>query len=190
MADVRDVARFFIALGERQYEAGMGDLVTPLRLQKLLYFAQGWHLARHGKPLFSNKIEAWEHGPVVREIYGAYRQFEGRGITGVAAPEESTFAPEEYETMLDVSAEYDKHSTWALVDMTHEPNAPWLTTEQNQEITTQRIKAYFDRQPRLKTVDDIIASFDPSHIITPLRYENGVAVLPAEAREKLGAWND
>ena len=52
MADVQDVARFFIDLAKRQNDLERGDLMTNLRLQKLLYFAQGWHLARFGRPLF------------------------------------------------------------------------------------------------------------------------------------------
>ena len=54
MAKVQDVAKLFIGLANEQAEQNQGDLMTNLRLQKLLYFAQGWYLARYGKPLFSN----------------------------------------------------------------------------------------------------------------------------------------
>jgi uncharacterized phage-associated protein len=59
MAKVQDVARFFIDLAQHQNERNSGDLMTNLRLQKLLYFAQGWYLARFGKALFDEPIEAW-----------------------------------------------------------------------------------------------------------------------------------
>ena len=59
MANVQDVAKFFIGLANDQAVSNQGDLMTNLRLQKLLYFAQGWYLARYGKPLFQEEIEAW-----------------------------------------------------------------------------------------------------------------------------------
>ncbi len=45
------------------------ELLSHLKLQKLLYFCQGFTLAMTGKPLFSEAIVAWEHGPVVREVW-------------------------------------------------------------------------------------------------------------------------
>ena len=60
MANVQDVAKFFIGLANDQANNNQGDMMTHLRLQKLLYFAQGWNLARYGKPLFDDEIEAWQ----------------------------------------------------------------------------------------------------------------------------------
>ncbi|MBW8015044.1 MAG: DUF4065 domain-containing protein [Planctomycetes bacterium] len=50
-----------------------GELLTNLKLQKLLYYAQGWHLAHYNHLLFSDKIEAWVHGPVVPHLYHLYK---------------------------------------------------------------------------------------------------------------------
>lgn len=47
--------------------------VSNLKLQKLLYYAQAWHLAIFKQPLFNDEIEAWVHGPVVPEVFRAYR---------------------------------------------------------------------------------------------------------------------
>ena len=65
MADVKDIAQLFIQLGD-------GDDVTNLKVQKLVYYAQGFYLALNGKPLFNNDIKAWAHGPVVPELYQEY----------------------------------------------------------------------------------------------------------------------
>ena len=43
MANVHDVALFFIEIAQEQSKKNLGDPMTNLRLQKLLYFAQGWH---------------------------------------------------------------------------------------------------------------------------------------------------
>jgi len=46
-----------------------GEQLNLLKLQKLLYYVQAWHIAFNGKPLFDGKFQAWVHGPVNREIY-------------------------------------------------------------------------------------------------------------------------
>ena len=84
MANVHDVAKFFIDLAQKREQQQRGDLVTNLRLQKLLYFAQGWSLARYGKPLFDAPIEAWKFGPVVREVYNEYSANRANGISSDA----------------------------------------------------------------------------------------------------------
>ncbi|HUZ03805.1 MAG TPA: type II toxin-antitoxin system antitoxin SocA domain-containing protein, partial [Acidobacteriaceae bacterium] len=55
-----DIAKYFIASFQKKNKA-----ISNLKLQKLLYYAQAWHLALYGSPLFSDSIEAWVHGPVV-----------------------------------------------------------------------------------------------------------------------------
>ena len=52
-----------------------GDLITNLRLQKLLYYAQAWHLAMHEKPLFLDRIEAWGNGPIQPDVYAKFARF-------------------------------------------------------------------------------------------------------------------
>ncbi|SRR5713101_2633851 len=54
--------------------------VSNLKLQKLLYYSQAWHLALFGKPLFEEEIEAWVHGPVVPEIFRFYRDYKWAAI--------------------------------------------------------------------------------------------------------------
>jgi uncharacterized phage-associated protein len=50
-----------------------GDPLTNLKLQKLLYYAQGWYLAIHDEALFDERIEAWPRGPVVPPVYGSFK---------------------------------------------------------------------------------------------------------------------
>lgn len=49
--------------------------VTPLMLQKLLYFIQGIYSALYGRPMFAEDCEAWVHGPVYPEVYNLFRDF-------------------------------------------------------------------------------------------------------------------
>lgn len=53
-----EVARYFLALQDE--DAGEG--ISNLKLQKLLYYAQGIYLAMEGKSLFPERIEAWTYG--------------------------------------------------------------------------------------------------------------------------------
>ena len=62
MAAAMDVVRYLVELAGPNEE---GEPMTHMRLQKLLYYVQGWHMAWYGRPLFAERIEAWQHGPVV-----------------------------------------------------------------------------------------------------------------------------
>ena len=63
------------------YSADMGrELMTNMKLQKMLYYQQGFHLAYFGTPLFEEDIEAWMYGPVVPSVYEKYKGFGQQGI--------------------------------------------------------------------------------------------------------------
>ena len=76
---------------------------THMKLQKLLYYMQGYHVAALGQPLFSEAIEAWEHGPVVREVWYEFKKYAADDIplsivgdlqlTGQSKPQEPEEAP-------------------------------------------------------------------------------------------------
>lgn len=159
MASVQDVATFFIDLAQKQNEANRGDLMTHLRLQKLLYFAQGWHLARHGTPLFSDPIEAWQYGPVVPDVYQQYRKFGRQGIVLVNSTSDTVFTPSEYDLLLDVAREYDRYSTSELVDISHAADAPWSHTAQSNEIPCSEIQSYFAAKKPLPSFDDLLDGY-------------------------------
>jgi uncharacterized phage-associated protein len=74
MSTVFDVANFFLATAKNDPDdEGAGDKMTHMKLQKLVYYAQGLHLAVTGRPLFEEPIEAWEHGPVCPKLYQEYK---------------------------------------------------------------------------------------------------------------------
>lgn len=178
MANVQDVARFFIDLAQKQYDNNQGDLATNMRVQKLLYFAQGAHLAQYGKPLFDAPIQAWPYGPVVPEVYNRYSRYGAQGIVSDDV-DSSIFTPEEFDTLLNVAFEYDCFSTSALMRMTHEPGTPWSQTERKSEIPLEKIKTYFAAQPRIQPIDNVLAAC-PVPVVEPKRDANGVAMLPAD----------
>lgn len=76
-----DIASYFI---ERANQTK--STINNLKLQKLVYYSQAWHLAIHGIPLFKEDFQAWVHGPVVPELYQKYKGFGWQPIKEAASP--------------------------------------------------------------------------------------------------------
>jgi uncharacterized phage-associated protein len=114
------------------------------KLQKLVYFAQGLHLAMRGAPLFGEPIEAWDHGPVVP---GLYHDFKHRGNQGIAPPEKFSaedYLPEVREILDAVLSVYGQFSAWRLRDLTHE-EPPWRETTRNANIAHSSLRDFLYR---------------------------------------------
>jgi uncharacterized phage-associated protein len=90
------VAEWFINRADRQ----AGDDMTHLKLQKLIYFAQAWHLANTGEPLFSEEMQAWTHGPVVPSVWHKYKQFQWESIPPTAGDVDIDHRVAEYLEMI------------------------------------------------------------------------------------------
>lgn len=134
------VAEWF--LNKNNYMQNVTDTedMTNLKLQKLLYYAQGLYLAQYNKPLFREKILAWEHGPVIKEVYDQYKSFGGNGIKFSGS--NISFADNIEEFLEKIYNRFGQYSAWKLRNMTHEEE-PWQKTEQNSEIKTNIMKEYF-----------------------------------------------
>ena len=178
MAELRDVASFSIALAQDMAEMHKGDAMTNLRLQKILYFAQGWSLARFGKKLFEEPIEAWEYGPVVPVCYYWYNGY-GKDFLKAEMPPRSSFTADEYELLFDTWAAVSKFSTWQLVDMTHEQGTPWdmiWNHSDARQIPTDQIAEYFTNMP----LHGIKEKLSDIPIVKPLYRKDGVPVFASE----------
>jgi uncharacterized phage-associated protein len=118
-----EIAEYILA---RAYENG--ELVTNLKLQKLLYYAQAWYMVHHeGKRLFSDDIEAWKLGPVVRELYKKYKRYGNRSVDNEECGEESIRKLTLYErSFIDgFLAEFMEFTAISLVNMVH-AETPWI----------------------------------------------------------------
>jgi uncharacterized phage-associated protein len=116
----RDVACYFLSL----VDPNEGESISPLKLQKLVYYAQGFHLALYGKVLFAEQIEAWRYGPVVPALYKEFKDLKDEPIPPVEGFDPKVFTPEQRKLLDDVYETYGQFSAWKLRDMTHE-EAPW-----------------------------------------------------------------
>jgi uncharacterized phage-associated protein len=141
METCHKIAKYFLGLVDDE----LGDSLSNLKLQKLMYYAQGVHLAMHGSPLFPEAIEAWEHGPVVPELYHSFKQHGSEPI-----PPDETFDPSELSQELrdmlnEVYAVYGQFSASQLRTMTHD-EAPWKQTSRGFSISQDALAEYFKTQ--------------------------------------------
>lgn len=93
-----------------------------MKLEKLVYYCQSWHLARHHVPLFAEEIEAWAQGPVVRTLYERHRQ--SYLVRSWPSGDPSRLGRPERETVGWVIGRYGALSAERLSRMTH-VEAPW-----------------------------------------------------------------
>lgn len=115
--------------------------ITNLKLQKLLYYAQGSCLAILDKPLFDDPIVHWMHGPVVVSVYNTYSKYRGNPIN-YDETFDVVFDEETNALLISVYGTFGQYSAWGLRNMTHEED-PWKNTVSNQEISQESIKKYF-----------------------------------------------
>ncbi|HIP47669.1 MAG TPA: DUF4065 domain-containing protein [Lutibacter sp.] len=125
-----DVANFFLSA----IDEDAGDLISNLKMQKLVYYAQGIHLAMFDEELFSEEIRAWEHGPVVPELYHKFKSF-GRGAIepNFESFDIDIFTQKQKEMLKEVYNTFGQFSAWMLRNMTHEER-PWVETTKNGTI--------------------------------------------------------
>ena len=140
MATVHDVAAFIL---ER-----LGSM-TAMKLQKLCYYSHAWHLVWEERPLFTERIEAWANGPVVRELYREHRgKFQDenwpRGSSGALDAGEQ----ESIDAVLEAYGPISAHD---LSELSHRED-PWIRARQGYPegarsetpITDADLMEYFD----------------------------------------------
>lgn len=133
-----DVANYFLA----QQSEEAGDLISNLKLQKLVYYAQGCHLALFDTPLFQEPLKAWVHGPVVPELYHAYKQYGSGPIPVPEGMDFAVFGKDTRELLDEVYSVYGQFSAWKLREMTH-GELPWKEAAPDQGTISQETMRQF-----------------------------------------------
>lgn len=130
MASVFDVASYI--LGKADLDEGDG--ITHLKLQKLVYYVQGFSVVLLGRPLFPEAIEAWPHGPVVPDLYKSYRDFGPNVIDKAQNGTPDNLTTEEKALIDDVFSVYGEYSASKLRNLTHN-ETPWMEAENKEDVT-------------------------------------------------------
>ncbi len=145
--EIYDVADYFLS----KVDMEAGSCITPLKLQKLLYYAQGWFLAFYDAPLFSNDFQAWVHGPVSSEIYTKYQHYGYKGIDKSNCDLSKKLDPKQNELLNEIYITYGSYDAKALENMTH-VELPWKKARNGiggndrcrEVIHKENMKKYFD----------------------------------------------
>jgi uncharacterized phage-associated protein len=139
MTTVRDVAGHILRK--------QGSM-SAMKLQKLSYYSQAWHLVWEDKPLFDDRIEAWANGPVAPALYDIHRhEFT---VTEQHIPDPKPLTPEQESTVNEVLRFYGERSAWELSHLTHSED-PWRLARagtpdgarSNVEISTGSMAMYY-----------------------------------------------
>lgn len=122
MYDVLNVADAILKIAKAK-----GNSLTPMQLMKLVYIAHGWSLGIRGKDLFGNRIEAWQYGPVIPDLYRATKSYGRRPIPleSVGDPEDTVMAPDDQRFLEEVYDKYGHLDGIALSYLTHQKGTPW-----------------------------------------------------------------
>ena len=154
------IANCFLDLAEQDSES-----LTPMKIQKLVYIAHGWHLGLNEKPLVSEQVEAWNWGPVFPKLYHTFKHYGRKAITHKATDRNrfgissSKVSDETWDFLDAVWDEYHKYTGIQLAKLTHEPASPWdavtrpyregkgnyIPLPRNLPIEDQIIKGYYDK---------------------------------------------
>lgn len=162
MAKIQDVALFFITLANEIADQDGGDDMTNLRLQKLLYFAQGYYFAKYGEPLFDADFEAWQLGPVAPEAYQQYAHFGRNFIRASQKFDRNTLTEQEFNFLMDFIAVYGDKSTSALVQESHQKGSPWYTAAMKGShvpMSNEEIQQYFKGKEPIPSFDALLDEY-------------------------------
>ena len=116
MTSVKEVSKYIIQ--------SSAEPISNLKLQKLLYYVQGWSLALHDREAFRERIEAWVHGPVVPAAFYEYRHF-GWNPIKLDDPSPSLLSKAERDHVDEVMSVYKQFSASQLESLSHD-ESPWI----------------------------------------------------------------
>lgn len=136
------IANFFIE--KSLHDKDQSGLFTPMKLQKLVYFAHGWNLGIHKQPLINEAVQAWDYGPVILTLYDQTKHYGNNKITKpISAP--SVTLDQETEKLLNVVWDsYKKFTGIQLSNLTHELGTPWRNKYDEEFKNFGQLRRYID----------------------------------------------
>ncbi len=125
--------------------------MSHLKLQKLLYLVEGYHLAYFDQSLIDDDFEAWTHGPVSRKIYDLlkdksrlYADLDYFHDAGKVLPSDlmrDILTRDQFDLVNEVLALYDKESGFELEALTHS-QAPWINARKGVAYMRNALTSY------------------------------------------------
>lgn len=142
MNNVLDVAQHILDLAKKD-----GVNITPMKLLKITYIAYGWFSISGDGRLFADKIEAWQYGPVIPNLYRNIKKFKDSPITEQIG-DASKLEENKQNWVNKVYELYRGYNSLQLSSMTHQDNSPWHQVYKSDirsiEIPDNNIKNYYN----------------------------------------------
>lgn len=123
-----------------------GENLTPLQLLKLVYISHGWSFPLNDAPLIGERIEAWQYGPVVPNLYHALKGYRDQPVRNPIPDGDIALTDDESRLVDAVYSTYGHYSGGQLSAMTHRPGTPWAIAWErgrNSEITNDMIAEHY-----------------------------------------------
>lgn len=130
--------------------------IDPLKLQKLVFVGQGWHLAAHGRRIVGENVEAWDFGPVFPQLYHEFKKYRRSPIArpGLCFDKFDPDQETDEGFVLDQLWRVHKDVTGiSMANKTHEPGSPWEQVIRKYVEEKEPIPSY------LAIPDDIIRDY-------------------------------
>ena len=144
------------------YILGEYENISPLKLQKLLYYLKAWGLVA-GSNLITEPFVKWMYGPVNQSVYTEFKSFGENPIVSPSAGPLIPTNPSE-KTLVDFILEcYTPYDAITLSSMTHQ-DAPWKDTAMNSIISNHLMQSYYSSLPFAKNLP-----FDPQKPFHPVQ---------------------
>lgn len=116
-----DIAAYLVKLSTE-----IGEPLTNMKLQKLLYYSYAWFsVETKGQKLFNEPIFAWKYGPVIPEVYDAYKEYGADNIKEVKGTVTSEVDEFSQSLVEDVYKVYGNKNAIELMNLTHS-ESPWI----------------------------------------------------------------
>lgn len=124
-----------------------GEIInlTPMKLQKLMFFAQSWYLRLHNQRLINDEFIRWQYGPVIQSVYYEFSKNRGTEIKHRAknarGMDFDSHLDAQDELFLDeLIAAYGQYTGWQLSDMTHVQGGAWSMGGMGSVITDREMR--------------------------------------------------
>jgi uncharacterized phage-associated protein len=152
--DPRAIANIVLDIAD--YEKAQ---ITNLALNKIIYFLHAWYLAETGRPLVDAKIEAWDYGPVIREVYSEFKSNKSKIIKNRAMKFDvdklervivsEQIKCDDYDSLVENIKKYIHIPASKLVNLSHIKCGPWdIVYNESGRIN-----------PGMEITDDIILEY-------------------------------
>lgn len=157
MYSVKQIANWILDYADRR-----GLTLSNMSLNKLVYFAYEYALVTSGRKITGAKIEAWDHGPVFREIYSSFKKFGSDDITDRATRYnpitnsvemvEPDIAPEDEKIIIEALEPMIRLPAFILREISHDDQGPWSSVWHHTASSN----------PGMEITDDIILANLPT----------------------------